>query len=92
MDWITTIPLPTPGISSSGLFQVTSSLPSDVPGIASNYIYTTSSLLLQYFNNNVVHQENIDDSLFEPVTLPFTLKVGDEFRYEGDESKVFEVK
>lgn len=89
---ITTIPLPTPAISSSGLFQITSSLPPDVPGQHYNYIFTTSSLLLQYFNNDLVHQEDIDDSLFEPVTLPFTLQPGDQFRFEGDENKVFEVK
>jgi hypothetical protein len=88
---ITTIPLPSPPISASGLFQLTSSLPPGVPGVFSNYIYTTSSLLLQYFNNSAVHQESITSSLFEPVIFPFTLEPGDQFRFESDENKTFEV-
>ena len=43
------------------------------------------------FNLQGVHQKDISGSGFNPVTLPFTVEVGDEFRFEGDESKTFMV-
>jgi len=57
-----------------------------------NVIYTTSSALLQYYNNPLTHQKDISGSGFFPITLPFTIEKGDEFRFEGDESKAFMVE
>jgi hypothetical protein len=82
---ISTNPLPTTPISTTGLFYTVST-----PGLESA-LYTTSSALLQYYNLQGVHQKDIDGSGFNPVTLPFTVEVGDEFRFEGDESKTFMV-
>lgn len=81
---ISTNPLPTAPISTSGLFQIAPSIP--------YYIYTTSSQLLGFYGNNETRQVDITGSTFSPVTLPFTLQVGDEFRFDGDESKAFMVK
>lgn len=82
---ISTNPLPTTLISTTGLFYTV-----PTPGLESA-LYTTSSALLQYYNLQGVHQKDISGSGFNPVTLPFTVEVGDEFRFEGDESKTFMV-
>ena len=82
---ISTNPLPTAPISVTGLFYT---IPT--PGLESA-LYTTSSALLQYYNLQGVHQKDISGSGFNPVTLPFTVEIGDEFRFEGDESKTFMV-
>jgi hypothetical protein len=82
---ISTNPLPTAPISTTGLFYT---LP--LPGLETA-LFSTSSALIQYYENQETHQKDIDGSGFNPVTLPFTIKTGDEFRFEGDESKTFMV-
>ena len=82
---ISTNPLPTAPINVTGAFYTVNTL-----GLESS-LYTTSSALLQYYNLQGVHQKDISGSGFNPVTLPFTVEVGDEFRFEGDESKTFMV-
>ena len=77
-------PLPTPPISCSGLFYTSSLLP--------NSIVASSSALLQYYDNLTTHQKDIDGSGFNPITQPFTIQPGDEFRFEGDETKSFMVQ
>ena len=81
---ISQIPLPTPSISCPGLWNYSSLIPSR--------IFASSSLLLQYYDNPQTHQQDIDNSGFFPITLPFTIQPGDEFRFEGDETKTFIVK
>ena len=83
---ISTNPLPTAPINTTGLFFT------NPTSTYSNYLYTTSSTLIQYYGNQETHQKDIDGSGFNPVTLPFTVEVGDEFRFEGDESKTFMVQ
>jgi hypothetical protein len=78
-------PLPTTPINVTGAFYT---IPT--PGF-SNVLFSTSSALLQYYNLQGTHQKDIEGSGFNPVTLPFTVEVGDEFRFEGDESKTFMV-
>jgi hypothetical protein len=83
---ISTNPLPTAPISTTGLFFTNPS-----PAF-SNYLYSTSSALIQYYGNQETHQKDIAGSGFNPVTLPFTIETGDEFRFEGDETKTFMVQ
>jgi hypothetical protein len=83
---ISTNPLPTAPISTTGLFFT------NPTSIYSNYLYSTSSALIQYYGNQETHQKDITGSGFNPVTLPFTIETGDEFRFEGDESKTFMVQ
>ena len=82
---ISTNPYPTPPLDVSGLWQ-TSSVPS-----YSNAIYTTSSRFIQYLDSSNIYQEDIVGSGFFPITLPVTIQTGDEFRFEGDETKTFMV-
>lgn len=83
---ISTSPLPTPAVSSSNLF-LTSSYPN-----SSSYLFITNSIAIQYYGNSQVKQVDFSGSLFNPITLPFTIQTGDEFRFEGDETKVFMVE
>lgn len=78
-------PLPTPPVDA--YFWRSSS----VAGYE-NMIFTTSSQVLQYYNNPLTHQVDISGSGFFPITLPFTIEPGDEFRFEGDETKTFMVE
>jgi hypothetical protein len=82
---ISTNPYPTPPLDVSGLWQ-TSSVPS-----YANAIYTTSSRFIQYLDSSNIYQEDIAGSGFFPITLPVTIQTGDEFRFEGDETKTFMV-
>jgi hypothetical protein len=82
---ISTNPLPTAPVNVTGSFYTT-----NTPGYEA-VLFSTSSALLQYYNLQGVHQKDISGSGFNPVTLPFTVEVGDEFRFEGDESKTFMV-
>jgi hypothetical protein len=82
---ISTNPLPTSPINVTGAFYTV-----NTPGQEA-FLYSTSSALLQYYNLQNTHQKDIDGSGFNPITLPFTVEVGDEFRFEGDESKSFMV-
>ena len=82
---ISTNPYPTPPLDVSSLWQ-TSSVPS-----YSNAIYTTSSRFIQYLDSSNIYQEDIVGSGFFPITLPVTIQRGDEFRFEGDETKTFMV-
>ena len=82
---ISQIPLPTTPISCTGLWNYSiAAFP--------NRIFASSSLLLQYYENPQTHQQDIANSGFFPITLPFTIQPGDEFRFEGDEVKTFIVK
>ncbi len=52
-------------------------------------IYTTASSLVTYYGNEQVFQRNISESGFNPVVLPWSIKYGDEFRFEGREDRVY---
>jgi hypothetical protein len=60
------------------------------------YIITSSDAvsesLMQFYNNPKVKQKDIQGSGFEPVALPWSIKYGDEFRFEGDERFTYMVK
>ncbi len=82
---ISTNPYPTPPLDVSNLWQTGSTAP------YANAIYTTSSRFIQYLNSSNIYQEDIVGSGFFPITLPVTIQQGDEFRFEGDETKTFMV-
>jgi len=82
---ITQSPAPSATISTTGLWISSSG------GIGKNTLYTTSSALVTYFNTSNTSQEDIPNSGFKPITLPWGLKKGDEFRFEGREDRVWMV-
>jgi hypothetical protein len=81
---ISTNPYPTPPINVTNLWRTGSSS-------EPNIIYTTSSQFIQYINSSNIYQQDIVGSGFFPITLPVTIQRGDEFRFEGDETKTFMV-
>ena len=83
-----TIPIAGLWISASG----TESTQIQNNGFSSPYlIYTTASALVNYFNNPTVYQQNIPSSGFNNITLPWSLKYGDEFRFEGREDRLYTI-
>jgi hypothetical protein len=83
---ISTNPYPTPPLDVSNLWLTSSGTAN------SNVILTTSSRFIQYLNSSNIYQEDIVGSGFFPITLPVTIQPGDEFRFEGDETKTFMVQ
>jgi hypothetical protein len=82
---VSTNPYPTPPLNISNLFFTSSS-----PGFE-NYLYSSNNTFIQYLNSSNIYQEDIPNSGFFPITLPVTIQPGDEFRFEGDETKTFMV-
>jgi hypothetical protein len=82
---ISTNPYPTPPLDITNLWSTGST------SIYANTIFTTSSKFIQYFNSSNIYQEDIVGSGFFPITLPVSIQQGDEFRFEGDETKTFMV-
>jgi hypothetical protein len=82
---ISTNPYPTPPLDITNLWNTGST------SIYANTIFTTSSKFIQYFNSSNIYQEDIVGSGFFPITLPVSIQQGDEFRFEGDETKTFMV-
>jgi hypothetical protein len=79
-------PSPNATIPTTGLWLSGSGLEWD------NVLYTTSSLLRNSLTTNNVYQENIPGSGFNQIQLPWSLEIGDEFRFEGREDRVLMVK
>jgi len=85
---ISTNPLPTPPIivsGSSNLFY-TSSYPS-----SGSYLFVTNSAFINYYANGEIYQEDISGSLFNTISLPLSFKIGDEFRFGGNEDNTYMV-
>jgi hypothetical protein len=57
-----------------------------------NLLFTTASALISYFNNPTVYQQDIVNSGFNPIATPWSIEYGDEFRFEGREDRVYQVK
>jgi hypothetical protein len=55
-------------------------------------LYTTQSSLVNYFTTNNIYQEDIANSGFFNIKIPWSLQPGDEFRFEGREDRVWMVK
>jgi hypothetical protein len=77
-------------------FPVTSSGANSIWGYAdkTNYPYvitSSQSTLVNIYGDNNVKMSNITGSGFNPVTLPWSIKYGDEFRFEDREDFVYQV-
>jgi hypothetical protein len=75
---------------------VTSSGANSIWGYAdkTNYPYvitSSQSTLVNIYGDNNVKMSNITGSGFNPVTLPWSIKYGDEFRFEDREDFVYQV-
>jgi hypothetical protein len=79
-------------ISSSGL--VTTLIQGQTSGSFGNNLLVTSasSALINYYNNPTVYQQDIANSGFNPIVTPWSIEYGDEFRFEGREDRVYQVK
>jgi hypothetical protein len=56
------------------------------------YAITASASPLNDFFDNGFRQIDIAGSGFNPITLPYSIEIGDEFRFEGNEGNTFMVK
>ena len=65
---------------------------SSYPNYPINSIYTTASSLVSLFNTPNIKQLSMPTSSFPEVTEDWSIKPGDEFRFDGQESHIFMVK
>jgi len=84
----TQYPIYTPPVSSSGYNSIwgyfdTSNHP--------NVITSSVLSLVTLFGDPNAKMTDITGSLFNPITLPWSIKYGDEFRFEGREDLVYQV-
>ena len=56
-----------------------------------NVITSSNPGLIQALGNPNIKQQDIPDSGFNPIALPFEIKYGDEFRFEGEERYTYQV-
>jgi hypothetical protein len=61
------------------------------PNTSSLFAITASQTLSNLYDKNFT-QIDISGSGFNPISLPWSLKIGDEFRFEGNENNTFMVK
>jgi hypothetical protein len=59
--------------------------------IANNLLFTTQSFLVNMFDSNNLIQKSITGSGFNQIELPFSLKINDEFKFEGKENQTYTV-
>jgi hypothetical protein len=73
----------------------TSSIPNSIWGYPDpvNYknVITCSSYVLNQLYDTNVKQQDIPGSGFNPITYPWSIKYGDEFRFEGNETETYKV-
>jgi hypothetical protein len=90
-------PTPNSTISVNNLWISSSTLTPQIQSATSgafgtNLLFTTSSALISYFESPTIYQEDIPNSGFNPISSPWSIKSGDEFRFEGREDRVYQVK
>jgi hypothetical protein len=90
-------PLPNNSISIGNLWisssTSTSQIQSATSGAFGTYLlFTTSSQLVNYYGNPTIYQQDIANSGFNPIESPWSIEYGDEFRFEGREDRVYQVK
>jgi hypothetical protein len=90
-------PVPNNSIPVSNLWISSSTSTSQIKTATSgafgdNLLFTTASALISYFENPTVYQQDIANSGFNPIETPWSIKYGDEFRFEGREDRVYQVK
>jgi hypothetical protein len=85
---VTQIPNPTNTlVTSSGINTIWG-----YPDNTKLYAITCSSEILNSFYKENFKQVDISGSGFNPISLPWSLEIGDEFRFEGNENNTFMVK
>jgi hypothetical protein len=94
-------PIPTTNTTVANLWVSSSGITTDTIvtyfNSSSNYfsspylIYTTASSLVTFYQNEIVSQKDISGSGFNPITLPWSIEYGDEFRFDGREDRVYTV-
>jgi len=88
-------PTPNSGISISKLWISSSGAATSIINsegfTGKNFIYTTASALVSYYDNPTIFQQDIVGSGFNPIVTPWSIKYGDEFRFEGNENRVYTV-
>jgi hypothetical protein len=57
-----------------------------------NIITSSNAGLIEAYGNPKIKQVDISSSGFNPISLPFIVNIGDEFRFEGREDYTFEIK
>jgi hypothetical protein len=82
------IPISRLWISASG---ATTSIINSEGFTGKNFLYTTASALVSYYDNPSIFQQDIVNSGFNPIITSWSIKYGDEFRFEGNESRVYTV-
>lgn len=78
-------PIENTSISTTGLWISSSG------GVGTNTLYSTESSLVSLYGTSNIFQQDIPNSGFEKISLPWNLKTGDEFRFGGREDRVFMV-
>jgi hypothetical protein len=81
-------PIPITSVTSSG---VNSLWGWPNPTLYPNVITCSNNILNEAFNNFNIKQSDITGSGFNPVTLPWSIEYGDEFRFEGREDLLYQV-
>jgi hypothetical protein len=90
-------PTPNASISISNLWLSSSSTTSQIQTATSGafgtyLLITTSSALINYYGNPSIYQQDIANSGFNPIVTPWSIEYGDEFRFEGREDRVYQIK
>ena len=91
-------PIPNSGIPISNLWlsasgATTSQIQTATSGAFGTYLlFTTASALVNYYENPTVYQQDIPNSGFNPFASSWSVKYGDEFRFEGREDRLYQVK
>ena len=90
-------PTPNASISIGNLWISSSSTTSQIQTATSGafgtyLLFTTSSALINYYSNPSIYQQDIANSGFNPIVIPWSIKYGDEFRFEGREDRVYQIK
>ena len=83
---VTQDPLPNGSMPTAGLWISSSGT------LHPNSIYTSQSALISLYNSPGVKQNHVTTSSFPPVTEDWSIKPGDEFRFDGNETHTFLVK
>lgn len=94
------IPIPNSGVSITSNFWISSSglattlIKNQTSGAFGDNLLVTSasSALINYYGSPTVYQQDIPNSGFNPIVTPWSIKYGDEFRFEGREDRIYQVK
>jgi hypothetical protein len=81
--------IPTASLWTPADTAVSAILKSTLGSQTSNFLLTTQSALVSYYDNPYVYQQNIPNSGLNSFDTPWSLKTGDEIRFENREDRVW---